>query len=119
MISSGPMQIAVLSARGNDALAALPQIDPKIAEFRVAHDTDGCMRLVGISALVLVPPFQQDIVDQVWDTVFSAVRWVHTFSAGVDFIAQLVKRRLIHREDILFTNGRGAFSRCASSAFIP
>lgn len=80
-------------------------------EFIVTSDLEGCKQLQDISALVIIPPFNQDIIDQVWDEVFPNVRWVHTFSAGVDFVAELTKRRLLNRPDILFTNGRGAFSR--------
>lgn len=106
-----PLKVAVLSSLDNAALAALPRLDPSVVEFHVASSLDACRLLRDITALVVIPPFKQDVIDAAWDVAFENVRWVHTFSAGVDFISHLIKKRLLSRTDILFTNGRGAFSR--------
>jgi phosphoglycerate dehydrogenase-like enzyme len=103
-----PLKVAVLSVLDNEALRWMPFIEG--VEFCLANDYDSIVHLKGISALVLVPPFNIALVDDLWDRVFTGVTWVHTFSAGIDFITQLVKKRLLERTDITLTNGRGAFS---------
>lgn len=112
MTSAGPIRIAVFSSPDNAAVKALPVLNPAVAEFSIVSSFEECVQLSGISAVVIIPPFSQDVVDEVWDSACRDVRWVHTFSAGVDFVARLIKRRLLGRADILLTNGRGAFSRC-------
>lgn len=106
------LRIAVLSCPENPALAALPESLPNTEfQFIIANDLDGCLLLRDITVLVIIPPFKQEIVDQAWDVAFSNISWIHAFSTGVDFIAELTRRRLVNRDDIVFTNGRGAFSR--------
>jgi phosphoglycerate dehydrogenase-like enzyme len=113
MEAQAPLKIAILSALDNPALAAIPR-SSSVVDFVVVSDREGCLQLgeqnIRPAALVIIPPFRQSLVDEVWDTAFGDVRWVHTFSAGVDFIADLTERRLLDRPDVLLTNGRGAFS---------
>lgn len=102
------IKIAVLSSADNPALRVLPSIEG--LNVFVATDRPTILQLKDITALVLIPPFNQALVDELWDPLFLSVTWVHTFSAGVDFIGTLISNRLLNNNAITLTNGRGAFS---------
>ena len=61
-----------------------------------------------ISGITWVPPTKPAILEAALDA-HPECKWIHAFSAGVDYIAEFIKRRLLN-SDVALSNGRGAFS---------
>ena len=61
-----------------------------------------------ISGITWVPPTKPSILEAALDA-HPECKWIHAFSAGVDYIAEFIKRRLLN-SDVALSNGRGAFS---------
>jgi phosphoglycerate dehydrogenase-like enzyme len=100
--------IAVLSNPGNPALNFLPQITN--LTFHIYDSNIDQCHFKECSGLVIIPPFDIKTLETIWNEKCHNVKWVHTFSAGVDFISSFITNYLLNNNRILLTNGRGAFS---------
>merc|ERR550534_2883432 len=47
---------------------------------------------------------------QAYDELSDQIRWIHSYSAGVNKLNNFIATRLIDRPDVTLTNARGAFS---------
>ena len=71
-------------------------------------NTANKFHLTTISGITWVPPTKPSILEAALDA-HPECKWIHAFSAGVDYIAEFIKRRLLN-SDVALSNGRGAFS---------
>lgn len=101
-------KVVILSAASNPALQHIPLFD--FGEVVVISSREECNNLSpDFNILLIIPPFDQNLIIEFWERKFLNIRWVHTLSAGVDFITKLIGDCLVNSE-ISLTNGRGAFS---------
>ena len=62
-----------------------------------------------ICAVCWVPPCKPARLATFLD-MHAETTWVHSFSAGVDYLSSVIKSHMLHRANLTLTNGRGAFS---------
>eukprot|EP00242_Pyramimonas_sp_CCMP2087_P013720 CAMPEP_0198202216 /NCGR_PEP_ID=MMETSP1445-20131203/5334_1 /TAXON_ID=36898 /ORGANISM="Pyramimonas sp., Strain CCMP2087" /LENGTH=333 /DNA_ID=CAMNT_0043873019 /DNA_START=218 /DNA_END=1219 /DNA_ORIENTATION=- len=103
-----PRVIAVVSKLDHPSLATLPVRED--VKFLVANDMDTFLafpEVDRIEAIVWVVPGDVATLEALWEK--HQVKWIHSFSAGVDPIQGFLKNRLL-TTDTIVTNGRSAFS---------
>lgn len=108
---SSKINIAVLCQPKNPALKTLPRLEN--VNFMVGYNSEDFANFDAIKqtkALVVIQPADISIIDELWSSYFENVKWIHSFYAGVDSMSLLIGKRLLDREDIVLTNGKGAFS---------
>jgi len=100
-------RVLVLCQKEHDALQALPK---DAAEFGFAEKIEEVTDTSGVEAVVTIPPVEAKGLE-----LLPGLKWVHSFSAGVDYLAKDgVLEGLANREEVTLTNGRGAFSSSLS-----
>jgi phosphoglycerate dehydrogenase-like enzyme len=108
---SSKLNIAVLCQPNNPALRNLPLSND--VNFMIGYNDADFAKYRDISqskAVVVIQPADMSIIDALWTKHFENVIWVHSFYAGVDSMSLFIRERLKQKNDIVLTNGKGAFS---------
>ncbi|ALE85184.1 D-2-hydroxyacid dehydrogenase [Pseudonocardia sp. HH130629-09] len=106
-VSAGQDPITVAVLHGGETPPGLER-HAGDARLRFAADADGLAAALPGSDVLLTWDFTSDAVKDVWDaTDTSALRWVHTASAGVDRVAFPA----LLASGATLTNSRGVFDR--------
>lgn len=87
-------------------LSALPASTDDVRILRLASTDE--MPSEQLSAVTWVPPTKPARLTALLDA-HPEVQWVHSLSAGVDYIGDVIKTKLLQSPTLL-SNGRGAFS---------
>mmetsp|Transcript_20967 Transcript_20967/g.30232 ORF Transcript_20967/g.30232 Transcript_20967/m.30232 type:complete len:369 (-) Transcript_20967:60-1166(-) len=104
------LNIAVVCGPDNPALKYLPSIDN--VQFTVA-DTAEKFKESNVEksdGVIVIQPADINVLIDLWYSHLSNVKWVHSFYAGVDALAPFISGYIVNRNDVILTNGRGAFS---------
>eukprot|EP00040_Diaphanoeca_grandis_P031893 m.191897 g.191897 ORF g.191897 m.191897 type:complete len:335 (-) comp32447_c1_seq1:186-1190(-) len=103
------LTVAVVGPTSGPAFDTLPQDK---ADFIVANDLEtftSSSKLDQVDCLVFVAAGGDKALLEPLTKLLPNLKWVHSFFAGVDALADFIKARLIGTS-IPLTNGRGAFS---------
>lgn len=110
MFADGPLTVAFLLPNSPPPalLQSLPASSGSLRVIILAIDDALPLSEEHIPAVVWVPPCPPTRLEAFLDA-HKELKWVHSMSAGIDSIADVVKRKLANSE-IALSNGRGAFS---------
>jgi len=103
--------VAVVGEKGSAALNCIPSVEN--VKFHIVSELDDFSKLpVDVQSVVVVQPFDIKTLINGWSKApfQENVKFLHSFFAGVDQLEPFITKSLAEKENILLTNGRGAFS---------
>jgi len=106
-----PLRLGVLCVPDSPAAKHAQALASDVEVAALGDDPSLFRRAGALDALLIVPPADVRVLDSIWEEcrLGDSVKWVHSFSAGVDAMAQLSRSRLAPA-GIPLSNGRSAFS---------
>lgn len=106
-----PLRVAFLLPEDpvQQLLNALPESAGDVEIMCVKHNDEALASNLQIDAICWVPPCNSGRLAAMLEA-HPETTWVHSFSAGVDYIAGVIKSHMLDRPTLALSNGRGAFS---------
>jgi phosphoglycerate dehydrogenase-like enzyme len=107
--------VAIFAAADNPALTAQPTDLPDGIRFVVGNTLKALSEQGGedAEAMLVLFPYSSADVEALSTEIYPAMKqlkWVHSFSAGVDALAPFIQERLVKDNHVAMTCGRSAFS---------
>jgi len=86
---------------------------PKEVNLVVGNDLDSLRQnplFCKSEAMIWLWVSDRDVFTQAFDELSGQIRWIHSYSAGVDKLSDFISTRLVNRPEVVLTNARGAYS---------
>jgi len=103
--------VGVVAPEKHPALDVIPEPAICGCEFVVGSTLEDFKgKEASLDSLVWIVPGSVDVLEALWEKSEGGVKWIHSFSAGVDGLGDFLRTKLAASPNVIVTNGRSAFS---------